>query len=113
MTNELGKTEYFYDNLDQIENVQTPRWGTQSYTYDNVGNRKTFVNDENGNNRSVSYVYDELNQLKKITENNQEITFIYDDYGNCTWKGNTSYEWNYLDQLAKVTRMNVCIRICL
>jgi len=109
MTNELGKTEYFYDNLDQIVTVQTPRWGTQSYTYDNVGNRKTFINDENENNKSVSYNYDELNQLKIITENNQETTFDYDGSGNCTRKGSMSYEWNYLDQLVKVKKNDAII----
>jgi len=103
MTNELGKTEYFYDNLDQIVSVQTPRWGAQGYTYDNVGNRQSFINDENGNNKNVSYDYDELNQLKKITENNQETTFDYDGSGNCIRKGSASYEWDYLNQLVKIT----------
>jgi YD repeat-containing protein len=43
MANEFGITSYEYDGLDQITKVITPRWGTQEYIYDDLGNRLTLT----------------------------------------------------------------------
>jgi len=48
MSNELGTSNYEYDGLDQITKVITPRWGTHSYEYDDLGNRILYSSTELG-----------------------------------------------------------------
>jgi len=102
MINEFGITNYKYDGLDQITKVQTPRWGTQEYIYDDLGNRSQLKITEQGIERDVFYTYDPANELRTIDDSGT-ITLDYDKRGNCTRKGNIAYEWDCLDQLVKVT----------
>ena len=88
--------------IDQITKVITPRWGTQEYSYDDLGNRSLLKITEQGIERDISYTYDPANEMRTINESGT-VTLDYDAKGNCIRKGSTSYEWNYLDQLVKVT----------
>ena len=109
MTNEFGITTYEYDGLDQITKVTTPRWETQEYTYDDLGNRRNLRTNEQGDIKSVSYTYDPANELRTIATEGVPgyISLDYDANGNCVKKGNINYEWDYLDRLVIINNLSL------
>ena len=57
----------------------------ESYTYDNIGNIKTVTN----NGVTVTYSYDTLNQLTKASSTDGTVTkYFYNDGGNINYKVN-------------------------
>ncbi len=96
---------YEYDDLYQLTREQ--RTGTlpydKNYTYDKVGNRLTMVVGAT----TTYYHYDSANKLNDYGPSDTPPytgnTFLdYDDAGNMTAKGSTSYTWNWMGKLASV-----------
>ena len=85
---------YTYDDIGRLTKA-TIGGKTNTYTYDNVGNRLTKNND--------TYHYNEFNQLTSISGGKNE-SYTYDGRGNQTGKGIDTYAYNLMDQL---TRANV------
>jgi RHS repeat-associated protein len=100
---ERDKTEYFvYDLEDNLVSHTDKNGNVSRLTYDNTGQLKTYI-DQLGNTYSCtfdsigrlvytrtplgqnkSYKYTSFGNLISILENDEPITFTYDENGNCT-----------------------------
>ena len=90
-TDSLGKiTRYFYNTTNGrlIANIQPDNTGT-CYSYDALGNLTSVLpatyssstwSDVSGSS-SISYDYNNLNQLEKISTNGTEYSFTYNEFG--------------------------------
>ena len=82
-----GVTNYIYDSLQRLQEVQHPTGTMEQYAYDNAGNRilKKYGNIENfktGNYLEERYQYDNRNRLLEI-KNPKDVTYYqYDKQGN-------------------------------
>ncbi len=105
--NRTGKTNHLnsqiasfsYDPIYQLTQVTMNAATTESYSYDQVGNRLSSL--------GVSpYTYNSSNQLTSLPG----VTFTYDNNGNTTGKtdasGTTSNTWDLENRLASVTLPN-------
>lgn len=81
-TNSSGQalvTNYAYDSLGRLSQVNYPDGETVSYTYDRVGNRQSMTTSAG----ETTYEYNAENRLVLITHPNGDKTeFRYDDRGN-------------------------------
>ncbi len=71
-------TTYTYDELNMLETVSYPALGTETYTYDNAGNRLSKVL----GTESTTYSYDERNRLVQSVINGTTTVYDYDSNGN-------------------------------
>lgn len=84
-----------YDDLGRLVAAQGA-YGSLSYTYDKVGNRRTLTTDE----LTRTYNYSEgTNQLLTMSGDNG-LSFNYDLAGNPTQRGEQYLDWNDEGQLA-------------
>jgi RHS repeat-associated protein len=105
---------YDYDAINRLETLTNNLNGqtlTYSYTYDNVGNRKTFTSlrAPEGGEAISTYAYDDIYQLKVADYPdgfpNPDTTYNYDKLGNRTSTvsgGTTAYVPNNLNQYSQV-----------
>ena len=70
-------TDYTYDGLDNLKELDSPDTGVTTYTYDAAGSR---LSQTDARSVTVSYGYDALNRLTSITypDTDQNVTFTYD-----------------------------------
>lgn len=107
---DYGTTTSKYDAYGRLLSQTTPKGDSTSYSYD-ILNRLTRQIDH-AENISTSYIYDNSQERKgtisKITHNNQEITYEYDDFlrptSICEKIGDNSYvtEISY-DELSRIS----------
>ena len=88
---------FTYDALNRLTNAQG-RYGTISYTYDNLGNRLTRT--VNGETEDYSYIGG-TNKLDQITGANP-VSLAYDANGNTTGIGNKVLIYNENNRLIRV-----------
>ncbi len=94
ITDSVGTHEYFYDKKGQLTNDVFTANGddalsySMSYTYDNLGNRKTLtIAPEGEEPHTIEYEFDENNlALKSITDNKispdeKTVQYSYDNFG--------------------------------
>ena len=81
---------YWYDNIYQLTDVQYPDINSVSYNYDALGNRTNVVN-----GGTTIYVSNNLNQYASIGG----VSLTYDDNGNLTYDGATSYTYDSENRL--------------
>lgn len=74
-----GHYQYDYDCSNRLINVRKDGVSIRKYIYDGYGNRIRMINQ----GKEVSYVYNVLNQLSKISKDEQK-EFFYDQNGNLT-----------------------------
>jgi RHS repeat-associated protein len=83
-TDASGTHGWVYDALGRLKTNSTPA-GTLKYTYDAAGNLLT-LDSTTANGVSLSYQYDELNRLKKVTDNrltgSKDTLYTFDGVGN-------------------------------
>lgn len=122
---------YSYRKDGLLEDIDYPSGVNTHYDYDNAGRQTaqttttsnnevitsyTFVLDPLGNHLSesrteplaipalaaldISYNYNNRNEIESITD---MVNFNFDDNGNCSQKGSTTYGWNLIDALISVT----------
>jgi RHS repeat-associated protein len=104
ITSNTGVTDYLFDALNQLTQEKLPDGTTINYGYDDVGNRTSKSGATIGNKVNI---YNDLNQLVKIQENNQDIAnFAYDLNGNLIDDGSRTYEFNDFNQLMRITDKN-------
>ena len=74
--------------------------GTDSFTYDNGGNRATW----NRGNEKIKYTYDADNRMTAVTSSNsRSIVYTYDNNGNqLTSTDGTTYTYDGFNQLKSV-----------
>ena len=93
------QVKYEYDALHRVikeEILNDPDGNNRviTYTYDDVGNRLEKNDSISG---ITTYTYNELNQLERETTNGVTTTYTYDDNGNLvsevTGKHSTTYHW--------------------
>jgi YD repeat-containing protein len=89
---------FVYDELNRLKNA-TGRYGTVTYTYNDVGNRLT----RNTNGVGETYVYvTGKNQIDQITGGLSPRTFSYDDNGNIAGDGTLTFIHDQSNQLIEV-----------
>lgn len=83
---------YAYDDRNELVSDAMSRGGTYSYSYDNIGNRKTSL--EGTDSLPTTYVANRVNQYTDITEG-EEAPFVpnYDADGNQTKLRTATGEW--------------------
>ena len=83
---------YAYDDRNELVSDAMSRGGTYSYSYDNIGNRKTSL--EGTDSLLTTYVANRVNQYTDITEG-EEAPFVpnYDADGNQTKLRTATGEW--------------------
>ena len=83
---------YAYDDRNELVSDAMSRGGTYSYSYDNIGNRKTSL--EGTDSLPTTYVANRVNQYTDITEG-EEAPFVpnYDADGNQTQLRTATGEW--------------------
>ena len=81
-----------YDDRNELVSDAMSRGGTYSYSYDNIGNRKTSL--EGTDSLPTAYVANRVNQYTDITEG-EEVPFVpnYDADGNQTKLRTATGEW--------------------
>ncbi|WP_261979720.1 RHS repeat-associated core domain-containing protein [Akkermansia muciniphila] len=81
-----------YDDRNELVSDAMSRGGTYSYSYDNIGNRKTSL--EGTDSLPTTYVANRVNQYTDITEG-EEAPFVpnYDADGNQTKLRTATGEW--------------------
>jgi RHS repeat-associated protein len=87
-----------YDELNRLISA-TGRYGSISYTYDDVGNR--VARNINGVNESFSY-FSGTNRLQTITGGSNPRTFTSDSNGNITGDGTLTFVYDQSNQLIEV-----------
>src|SRR5437762_9528313 len=102
-----GQTSFYdYDAVYQLKHViqDLSRGGqatTESYTYDQVGNRLSALN-------VAQYNYDSSNHLNSSSDG---VSYTYDNNGNTLTKtdanGLTQYAWDFENRLTSVTLPNL------
>ena len=80
-----GTHNYSYDTLDRLTAATHPNQPSESYSYDDVGNRTA-------SHQGSSYTYQAFNRL--VAANG--TSFGYDTNGNQTSKSDTSGSWTYV-----------------
>ena len=65
-----------------------------TYTYDNVGNVTTIIDQWNSSESWNDIQYDHRNRLVQATRGNATFTFAYDALGNLTQKGGLTYAYD-------------------
>jgi RHS repeat-associated protein len=87
-----------YDQLNRLTSA-TERYGSISYSYDDVGNRLT----RNTNGTVETYTYfPGTNRLQQITGGQNPRTFAYDSNGNITGDGTLNFVYDQNNQLIEV-----------
>jgi YD repeat-containing protein len=87
-----------YDELNRLGSA-TGRYGSITYTYDDVGNRLT----RNTNGVKETYTYfTGTNRLQQITGGPNPRTFAYDGNGNITSDGALTFVYDQNNQLIEV-----------
>ena len=107
-TNAAGHTtSYAYDPLNRLISITDPLGRTTAYGYDGAGNR-TSLTDPAG--RITSYGYDAGNELTSISYSDGKtpnVTYTYTADGQratmADGTGTTSYSYDSLDRITKVT----------
>jgi RHS repeat-associated protein len=84
MTDGAGVYNYSYDSLDRLTAATHPNQTSESYTYDDVGNRIA-------SHQGSSYTYQTFNRL--VTANSN--TYAYSANGNLIFKTDASGSWTY------------------
>ena len=79
---ELEQSDYVYDALNQLIEVQARNGATTSYQYDEVGNRLTKSSVESSMTTVETYTYDLANKLTSWTNGEQSKNYTYDQRGN-------------------------------
>jgi len=87
-----------YDELNRLSSA-TGRYGSITYTYDDVGNRLT--RDTNGVKETYTYFMG-TNRLQQITGGPNPRTFAYDGNGNITSNGALTFVYDQNNQLIDV-----------
>jgi RHS repeat-associated protein len=87
-----------YDQLNRLASA-AGRYGTISYTYDDVGNRHT--RDTNGTVETYTY-FAGTNRLQAVTGGQNPRTFAYDSNGNITGDGTLTFTFDQNNQLIEV-----------
>jgi len=86
---------YTYDALNRLDHAEGP-YGIIDYTYDDIGNRLTKVE----NSQTASYTYfPGTNKLQEVTG---PLIFTYDANGNITGIGNKILTYNQSKRLIRV-----------
>ena len=80
-----GNYAYNYDDLYRLNNVQKDANQTESYTYDQVGNRLTSIT-------ATDWTFNANNELQSY----YGVTYQYDANGNTTQKNNNGQIQNYI-----------------
>lgn len=90
-----GTESYRYDQRDQLTGVTYSDGSTTSYSYDAAGNRTS----QTAAGTNTHYSYDDASQLVGI----DGVTVTHDQAGNVTSIGSTSYDWDWLGRMVKIT----------
>ena len=78
--------------------------GTQTYTYDHVGNRTVLGST---GVTATNYAYDNANQLTSVTSTGQSATsYTYDNNGSVTHRGSDTFSWDAANRLQSVVLSN-------
>jgi len=114
---DAGTWEYGYDLTDQVTNAVLSASGSDGawgYSYDAMGNRKTFseLSASSGTSALSVYSANRLNQYTVITNFAgfapwRETSLAYDLNGNMTWDGTNAYFWDLQNQLVLVSNAEV------
>ena len=84
-TGEIGNRyiEYTYDNLNRLikEQIRTDTFKTITYTYDNVGNRRSKTTIDGTGTKTITYRHNELNQLIEEQTAGIRTSYTYDNDG--------------------------------
>ena len=73
---------------------------TNSYSYDNNGNRQTWTSSTGG---TITYAYNANDQIITTTAGSTVTSYQYDGRGNLKQSGTNSYTYNSADQLIAAT----------
>ncbi|MBK04235.1 MAG: hypothetical protein CL920_30255 [Deltaproteobacteria bacterium] len=89
---------------ESVSNASDDPIGSIAYGYDAVANVKTRTDTKGGDDRSITYHYDEDSQMSSVEVGGESTQLQYDPNGNLKQdeSGNT-YEYNALNQLTKFT----------
>lgn len=95
---------YTYDELNRLENIKDQGANNiAAYSYDELS-RRTQLN--YANNTQATYQYDNLNRLISINNGVSNISYDYDQVGNCLIKtdkfGSYNYSYDDIYQLTNV-----------
>lgn len=97
-------TNYIYDNLDRLTNVNTSWGNITGYVYDGAGNRT----DKFDNGLQTIYNYNADNQLTQESGPSGIYNYTYDDRGNMTTRQDplsgqvTSFGYDHENRLVQV-----------
>ncbi len=101
---------YTYDLADQLDMLRNSfadggLISLHNYTYDNVGNRKNYVDESRQHDpRIINYDYNGIYELESVTGDEQQ-QFVYDALGNRTQaSGGIMYDVNNLNQYTQVAQ---------
>ena len=107
LTSEGIVTDYTYDNLHRVTNVQRRADGfvyDTEYEYVSSGYNTSYrvsklTNTVEGTATTYSYTYDSNGNITKITVGGSETTYTYDDLGQLKGEvnGSTTYSYTYDD----------------
>ncbi len=104
-----GTHSWIFDALGRLKTNSTPT-GTLKYTYDAIGNLLT-LDSTTASGVSLSHQYDELNRLKKVTDNrltgSKDTLYAYDGVGNLqmlTYPNGVTNLYSY-DALNRLTNL--------
>ncbi|MBC1801551.1 RHS repeat protein [Listeria booriae] len=92
-----GKTNYDYDEINQLVKEEIVGQSVKEYSYDGFGNR---VRIKGSGGIDVTAQFNKANQMVQFAGDKIE----YDKNGNRLKDGSYSYEWNVDDQLISITK---------
>ncbi|MGB1252415.1 MAG: RHS repeat-associated core domain-containing protein, partial [Candidatus Promineifilaceae bacterium] len=97
-------TQFDYDVLNRVEKETNPLTDAWVYTYDAVGNLATRTD---ANNHVTTYSYYPDDQLQTIAyDDGDTVSFSYDENNNLTnmvdWLGTTTFAYDELNRVASV-----------
>ena len=101
----VGGTEYSYDAEGQLTQVDCPAGNTDTFTYDDNGNRTQWARSSDA---TISYIYNNADQLTQSTEGTIGTSYSHDNNGNLiarvdkTTSDSTEYIYNYSNRLIGV-----------